>query len=341
MKRKISGFIFLGMLILAGCESEKHDFNADIVKAEPKKTNYVTTYDLDVKSTENKIAVTLSMENGKENPLPILTPEGHLFSILLTKQDGAILDKKYVEVEDRKQIQRQEKISYDVDLEANVDGEVIVQTELLLKSDKYQTYDIQNKVQSESVLVETDQISSPDVAFAPNKEVTYTYATGKKKKIKEKFQHFNGNKVQSFSSEKGVQFYSKESDGVYYFSSPDPIGDIDGTEYIEKENMRLLIPLPLVEDKTWKVDKKTYILSEDDIKVKTRLGLFDHCIEVTEIDEKTKTTRYYYYREDIGLLKVKRAKNKMLPSKTEMELTKIEFTKSHKDKNENKKTPGE
>lgn len=327
------------MLVLAGCESEKHDFNADIVNAEPKITNYVTTYDLDVKSTENKIDVTLSMENGKEIALPLLTPEGHLFSILLTKQDGTILDKKYVEVEDRKQIQRQEKVSYDVELEANVDGEVFVQTELLLESGKYQTYDIKNKVQTEPVFVETEQINSPDVVFAPNKEVTYTYVTGKKKKSKEEFQHFNGSKIQSFSSTKGVQFYSKESDGVYYFSSPDPLGDIDGTEFIEKENMRLLIPLPLVEDKNWKVDKKTYILSEDDIRVKTRLGLFDHCIEVTEIDEKTNTTRYYYYQEDIGLLKVKRAKNKKLPAKTEMELSKIDIPKTNKDKSSSKKTP--
>jgi hypothetical protein len=334
LKKILIGGLFFNLLFVFGCQSEKHH-QLPVVEAEPKINEYDVSYNLDVDSEGNKVNVQITIENNKNQAIPLLTKKGHLFAIELKKKDGYLLEKKFIDQEDRRQILRQEVVTWNVDFEANMDEELVVESDLLLESDKYHQYHIENDVQTKNVIVSTQEIETPHLSFAPNNKMVYTYKTNNDTEIKEEFKFFNGNKVQSFSKEKGVQIYSQESDGIYYFSSPDPVGDIDGTEFIEKENMRLMIPFPIVEGRTWTVGDIQYKLSDQNIKVKTPLGLFDNCVEVTEIKGKVK--RYYYYHKEIGLLKVKRAKSKGMPSATELQLTKIEDPAADKEKNKKKK----
>ena len=331
LKKLLIGCLALNFLIVSGCQSEKNYKQISVVEAKPEINVYDVSYRLDAYSEGRKVKVTVTIEINKDQPILLLTKNGHLFSIELKKKDGTLIERKIIDQKDRRQILKKEMVTWDIEFEGNMDEELIVKSDLLLKSKKYHHYNIENDVQTKTVTVSTPKLETNQISFTPNpnKEVIYVYETNDNKKIKEEFRFFNGNKVQSFSKENGVQIYSQEPDGIYYFWSPDPIGDIDGTEFIEKKNMGLLIPFPIEEGKTWSVGDKQYKLSDQSVKVKTPLGLFNGCVEVTE---KSKgTIKYYYYHKDIGLLKVKR-KRKGLPSLTELQLIKIEEPNQQKNK---------
>ncbi|MFB8425624.1 hypothetical protein ACFC4S_26765 [Priestia megaterium] len=336
MKKMLIGSLASSLLLISGCQVGEQHVNIPSVKADAEVKNYSVNYDLDVHTEGNKVKVTISMENKTNNPIPLITNNNQLFSVKLLKKDGSVLEKEIIDQRDRKQILRKEKVSWEVEFEANLDDKVVVESDLLLKSKKYQKYDLENPVQKEPVIATTEKIETPKIAFAPDKKLIYTYEVGKKEGyIQQKFQNFDGNKVQSFSEQKGVQLYSQESDGIYYLSSPDSVGDIDATKFIQKNEMTKIIPYPLVEGTTWTVGKKKYGLSDANLKVKTPLDTFDNCIEVTEIDKKV--TRYYYYQKDIGLVKVKRARSKFLPAKTELQLVEIKDPIEKQDGKEEKK----
>lgn len=322
VKKMLIGSLASSLLLISGCQVGEQHVNIPSVKADAEVKNYNINYDLDVHTEGNKVKVTITMENKTNVPIPLVTNNGQLFSVKLLKKDGTALEKEIIDQRDRKQILRKEKVSWEVEFEANIDDEVVVESDLLLKSKKYQKYNLENAVQKEPVIASTKKIETPKIAFAPDKKLIYTYEVGKKEGyIQQEFQNFDGNKAQSFSEQNGVQIYSEESDGIYYLSSPDSVGDIDATKFIQKSEMDKIIPYPLVEGTTWTVGKKKYRLSDTDLKVKTPLDTFDNCIEITEIDKKV--TRYYYYQKDIGLVKVKRARSKFLPAKTELQLVEI------------------
>ena len=341
MKKILIGSLASSLLLISGCQIGEKNVDIPSVKANAEVNNYNVTYDLKVLNEGNKIKVTLTMENNTIDPIPLLTSDGKLFSIKLKKKDGKLLDKEMIDQRDRKQILSKEKVSWDVAFEANLDDEVIIESDLLLKSKEYQKFHIKNEVQSEPVYASTEKIETPKIAYAPNKHLIYTYEAGKKGiEYTEDFKDFDGNKVQSFSKQKGVQIYSEEADGIYYLSSPDTIGDIDATKFIQKDGMNKIIPYPIIEGTTWTTGKKKYRLSDANLKVKTPYGLIDDCIEVTEVENKI--TRYYYYNKDIGLVKVKRQKSRFLPAKTEVQLKEIkdsakELEKDGKVKVEKKK----
>lgn len=317
----MSSFLLCSVLLVAGCESEKHHIDSQIVKAEPEVKTYDVSYDLNVSSEENKVKVVLSINNSEDNPIPLITKDEKLFTVKLKDSDGTVLSEKTVQKEDRIQVLRNEEVDWYTEFEANMDKELIVESEIHLESEEYQKINIEEKKQVEPVKVSAKKLDTTLLQFAPNDNVVYKYKVDKNTEIEKEYMYFTGNKVQSFSKESGVEIYSQESDGLYYLHSNDPVGDIDGTQFIGKEEMNLLIPFPIVEGTTWEVDSKNYILSDGNVKVRTTMDLFNDCIEITEIDGKEK--RYYYYHKDIGLLKVKKVR-KGLPSKVELQLDEIE-----------------
>lgn len=325
MKKIFIGGLVCSILLVSGCESEKKDISSLFgeVKAEPKVNLYDVTYDLKAVPDTNKVKVHISMENAEKSPIPLLTKDGNLFSVKLKQKDGKLIKEEIIQLEDRKQLLKNEMIYWDVEFEANIDEEVLVETDLLLKSEDYQKYDVEQKVKNVPVVLSTNKLDTYNVSFAPVENAIYTYKLNKKKKIREEFKFFNENKVQSFSEKDGVKIMSQESDGIYLLSIQDPVGDIDGTEFINKEDMQLMIPFPIEEGITWKNGDKKYTLSDTNVPIKTRLGIFENCIEIIELNKKEK--RFYYYHKDIGLIQVKLAR-KGLPSKIEMELIKIKQT---------------
>jgi len=342
VKKILIGSLASSLLLISGCQVGEQHVSIPSVKADAEVKKYDVNYDLDVHTEGNKVKVTIAMENKTNDPIPLVTNNGQLFSIKLLKKDGTVLEKEIIDQRDRKQILRKEKVSWEVEFEANIDDEVVVESDLLLKSKKYQKYNLESAVQKEPVIASTKKIETPKIAFAPDKKLIYTYEVGKKDGyIQQEFQNFDGNKVQSFSKQNGVRIYSQESDGIYYLSSSDSVGDIDATSFIQKDEMNKIIPYPLVEGTTWTVGKKKYRLSDTNLKVKTPLDTFENCIEVTEVDKKV--TRYYYYQKDIGLIKIKRARSKFLPAKTELQLVEIKDPmkkqegKEKKEKEDNKK----
>lgn len=326
----------LSLLLASGCEIGDTHFEIPTVKAAPEVHQYNVNYNLNVTTSQNAINVTTTIENEKKQPIPLLLEDNKLFSIILKKEDGTILQRKYIIANSRKQIQRQEKVSWDVNLEENMDEKLIVEVKLLLKSNKYQQFQIAEQTKEEPIFVSTKRLEEKKVPYAPRNNLMYIYESGNgKQKYQEKVSFSNDSKIQSFSTLKGVQIYSQEDDGIYYLSSSDPFGDIDGTQFVNREDMNKIIPFPLIEGTSWKVGKLRYSLSNTNINVKTPLGLFKNCIEITESGEKV--TRYYYYNKDIGLLKVLKRSNKSISSKTEFQLSDTkEINTTPKDIEENK-----
>lgn len=319
------------ILLVTGCESEKHHIDSQIVKAEPEIKTYDVSYDLNVSSEENRVKVVLSINNSGDNPIPLITKDEKLFTVKLKDSDGTVIGEKSIKKEDRIQVLRNEEVDWYAEFEANMDKELIVEADIHLKSEEYQKINIEKKKQTEPVKVAAKKLDTSLLQFAPNDNVVYTYKVDKNSKFEKEYMFFTDNKVQSFSTENGVEIYSQESDGIYYLHSNDPVGDIDGTQYIEKEEMDLLIPFPIVEGTSWEVGSKKFVLSDENVKVRTSMDLFNDCIEITEVDGKEK--RYYYYHKDIGLLKVKKAR-KGLPSKVELQLDGIEKVDSPKNDKE-------
>lgn len=322
MKKILIGVIISGLLLITGCQSSKNDFIAPIVEAQSKTNNvYNVDYDLIVTSEENTINVELTIENRDYEKIPLYTEGDDLFVVKLKDIKGNLVDQEKVKKEDRKEILNKEKVSWNVTFKTNMNKELNVETELLLKSGPYNKFKIADEIKNKPVYVWTKNSNFADISFAPKESKIYIYQDSNKKKQKEEFRFFNNNKVQSFSKEKGVTIYSQEDDGLYVYTSPDPVGDIDGTEFVEKKNMSLLIPYPIEKDVDWKVGNKKYVISDEDITVKTKLDEFKHCVEITETDGKTK--RYYYYQKEVGLIKIKKAR-KFMTSKTELELIKVD-----------------
>ncbi|MGF7535433.1 hypothetical protein AAGG74_17415 [Bacillus mexicanus] len=326
MKKILIGGMICGIFIVSGCQGNKNDFMAQTVEAQPKKTSiYNVDYDLNVTSEGSTINVEVTIDNKENKTIPLLTESNDLFDVKLKDRDGHLIDQTKIKKDGRKEILSKEKVSWSTSFKVNMNKEFNVEADLMLKSKPYNKYVLIDEIKDKPVYVWIKNSTDTDISFVPNEKAVYTYQTSDKKKQKEEFKFFNKNKVQSFSKEKGVTLYSQEDDGIYNFISPDPVGDIDGTDFISKENMSLLIPFPIEKGTTWSAGKKKYEITDTNVKVKTKLDDFKKCIEITEIDGKEK--RYYYYQEKVGLVKIKKAR-KLMPSKTELELIEIEKPKS-------------
>ncbi|MFP7487260.1 hypothetical protein SFC65_24185 [Priestia filamentosa] len=322
MKKAIVGSALCSVILVSGCQAVPHQFT-EVVEAQPSKDvkKYEVDYALTATSEQNKVNVEVTLENTNDDSFPLLMENHHLFEVRLEEKDGTLVDKRFIDETERKEILKKEKLNWNVTFEANMDKELIVKTNLLLHSNSTYNIGLPHKEKRASVYVKTKTLDTAPLSYIPMQDKIYTYKPINKEEYTEEVSFFNGNKLQTFSKQNGVTIYAQEPDGIYSLTVPDPYGDIDGTQFVTKDNMDLVIPLPVKQGQTWSKDKKNYRVSDSDVLVKTDMGFFKHCIEITETYKKN--TRYYYYQKDIGLVKVKEARE-VWPSKTILELTKLE-----------------
>ncbi|WP_088361793.1 hypothetical protein [Bacillus cereus] len=313
-------------VILGGCEPEKNNFPIanEVVKAESKIKTLKVSYNLAAITKDNDVNVQLSLENDSSFSIPILGEDQNLFSIKLKKEDGTVLEEKFIEKDpQRKMINKQEKLEWSVHFKGGSNERLVVESQLLLKGDNSNMLELIDEVQTRHIRVKPLVVDTFALTFAPNKDKRYEYQAEDGTLISsEVFTIFNKNKVQSVVENSGLNVISIEDDGIYKKNIPESAEEVDITDSILKEDMEKILPMPISKGASWDVDNKHYTLSEEAIKVSTPIGDFEDAVEVTEIDGDIK--KFYYYQKDIGLIKVKKYIDESSPAKTEMQLAKIE-----------------